>query len=288
MLSTNPETVEAASPAAPPQANFRGWWWLRIVLFVLHNVIVLGSGVLFIPDQHAFEFGYSYGSVLLCSSIFLWCLLFLAQTRRGIFVFCGLILGQAGLVVLVGMQFQATDRVLQSFGEELTVKRAEWAKKMESYRMDALFDMTSGRRELSFTELQELQTRARDGRTKLGELKSDAERFTADAERRLAAVDSRAGRDFRRGVESSRQVSDEQFKLIQESLTESEQLVVFLIDRYGQYAQTSKGLKFKKDKDAQYFSNQLNAIASSQERIASINHRVELEYERLRQPVESR
>jgi len=288
MLSTNPETVEAASPAAHPQPNFRGRWWLRIALFVLHIVIVLGAGVLFIPDQHAFEFGYSYGFVLLCSSIFLWCLLFLAQTRRGIFVFCGLILGQAGLVVLVGLQFQATDRVLQSFWEELTVKRAEWTKKMEPYRMDALFDMASGRRELSFTELQELQSRARDGRTKLGELKSDTERFTADEERRLAAVDSRAARDFRLGVESSRQVSDEQIKLIQVGLTESEQLVLFLIDRYGQYAQTSKGLKFKKDEDSQYFRNQLNAIASSQERLASINHRVELEYERLRQPVESR
>jgi len=283
MLSTNPESVEAASLAAPPQPNFRGRWWLRIALFVLHIIILLGAGILFVPDQHAFEFGYTYGDVLIFCSIFLWCLLFLAQTRRGIFVFCGLILGQAGLVVMLGLQFQATDRVLQSFGEELTVKRSEWAKKMEPYRMDALFDMTSGRRELSFTELQELRSRARSGGTKLSELKSDIERSTADQERRLAAVDSRAARNFRLGVESSRQVSDEQMKLLQQSLTESEQLVVFLIDRYGQYAQTSKGLKFKKDEDAQNFNNQLNAIASSQERLASINHRVELEYEKLPQ-----
>jgi hypothetical protein len=275
MLSTNPESEEAASPAAPLQPNFRGRWWLRIALFVLHIAILLGAGVLFVPDQHAFEFGYSYGAVLFFSSIFLWFMLLVAQTRRGIFIFCGLILGQAGLVVLVGLQFQATDRVLQSFEEELTVKRAEWAKTMEPYRMDALFDMTSGRRELSYAELQELQRRAREGGTKLGELKSYMERSTADHERRLAAVDSRAARNFRLGVESSRQVSDEQMKLLQESRTESEQLVVFLIDRYGQYAQTSKGLKFKKDEDARYFSNQLNAIASSQERLASINHRVE-------------
>jgi len=286
MLSANPETVEAASPATPPQPNFRGRWWIRIALFVLHIAIVLGAGVLFTPDQYAFQFGYLYGSVLLYSSIFLWCLLFFAQTRRGIFVFCGLVLVQAGLVVLVGLQFQATDRVLQSFDGELAAKRAEWAKKMEPYRMDALFDMTSGKRELSITELQELHSRARHGRTKLGELKSDIERFTADEERRLAAVNSWAAHDFRLGAENSRQVTDEQMKLLQDFLTESEQLVVFLIDRYGQYAQTSKGLKFKKAEDAQYFSNQSKAIASSQERLASINHRVEQEYERLRQPVD--
>ena len=183
-------------------------------------------------------------------------------------------MGQAGSVALVVLHLRAEDRVLQSFAEELTVKRAEWATKMEPYRMAALFDMTSGKRELSLTELQELQTRARDGRAKLGELKSDTERFTADEERRLAAVSSRAAHDFRLGVESSRQVSDEQMKLIQDCLTKSEQLVVFLIDRYGQNSQTPEGLKFKKAEDAQYFSDRLNAIASSQERLASIRHRV--------------
>lgn len=287
MLSTKPETVETANLSAPHQPNVRGRWIMRIVLLILHIVVVLGAASL-TPDGYYFQLGeYTFG-VVIFGSVLLWLLLFLAKTRRGIVLFCGLVLGQAGFVALVGLHLRAEDRALQSFGEELTVKRAECAKKMEPYRMDALFDMTSGRRKLSFMELQELQSRARDGRTKLGELKSDAERFTAGEERRLAAVDSRAGRDFRLGVESSRQVSDEQFKLIQESLTESEQLVVFLIDRYGQYAETSKGLKFKTDKDAQYFSNQLNTIASSQERLASINHRVELEYERLRQPVESR
>jgi hypothetical protein len=280
MLPTNPESIEAASPAASPQPNFRGRWWLRVVLLVLHIALVLGAAVSFIPGQDAFQFGYTYGSVVLCSCIFLWCVLFFAQTRRGMFAFCGLVLGQAGLVVLVGLHFQATDRVLQSFGEQLTAKRAEWTKKMEPYRMDSLFDMTSGKRELSFTELQELQSRARGGRAKLAELKSDIERFTADEERRLAAVDSRAARDFRHGVESSQQVSDEQMKLMQDCLTESEQLVVFLIDRYGQYVQTSKGLKFKKDEDGQYFTSQLNAITRSQERLASINHRVEQDYGR--------
>lgn len=280
MLPITPESMEAPSPAGSPHPNFRVRWWLRVVLFVLHIALVLGAAVSFIPGQDAFMFGYTYGSVLLCSFIFLWFVLFFVQTRRGMFTFCGLVLGQAGLVVLVGLHFQTTDRVLQSFGEQVTAKRAEWTKKMEPYRMDSLFDMTSGKRELSFTELQELQSRASGGRAKLTELKSDIERLMADEERRLAAVDSRAARDFRHGVESSQQVCDEQMKLMQDGFTESEQLVVFLIDRYGQYVQTSKGLKFKKDEDGQYFTNQLNAIAKSQERLASINHRVEQDYGR--------
>ena len=154
--------------------------------------------------------------------------------------------------------------------------------------MDALFDMISGKRPLSLTELQELQNRARDGRVKLSELKSDMERLAADEERQLKAVDSGSARDFRRGVESSRNVSDEQMKLIKDIFTESEQLAAFLIDRYGEYAQTSEGLRFKKDEDAQYFANQRNTIVSAQKRLAAINHRVEQEYERLQQPVPCR
>ena len=271
----NLETVETASPATPSQPNFRGRWWIRIALFVVHIVIVLGASFFFTPAQYAFQFGYSYGQILLCSSILLWFLLLVAQTRRGVLVFCGLVLAQAGLVVLAGLQFQASDRALQSLKEELekdrTMKIAEWTKMMEPYRMDALFDMTSGKRELSLTELQELQRRARDGRAKMSELKSDWPRFMADEERRVAAVDSQAARGFRLGVENSQQAWDELMKLSQDSFTESEELVVFLIDRYGQYAQTSKGLKFKKVEDAQYFNSQLKAIASLQQRLASIN-----------------
>src|SRR6516164_11148926 len=114
----NLETVEEASPVTPPQPNFRGRWWIRIALFLLHIVIVLGVSA-FSVAQHAYEFGYSYGQILLCSSILLWFLLLAAQTRRGIFVFCGLVLAQAGLVVLIGLHFQASDRALQSLKEEL-------------------------------------------------------------------------------------------------------------------------------------------------------------------------
>jgi hypothetical protein len=282
MQSPNPEITEEGAFGAPVQSTFRVPWWIRIALFILHIVTVFGAASL-TPEGYFFELGEYTGTLLIFGSIPLWWLLFSAKTRRGIFLFCVFVLAQAGMVALVGLHFRAEDRMLQPIVAEISAKRREWVGAMEPFRMDALFEMTSGKRELSLTELQELQSRARDGGTKLGELKSDIERFTADQERRLAAVDSRAARDFHLGVESSRQVSDEQMKLLQESLTKSEQLVVFLIDRYGQYAQTSKGLKFKKYEDALDFNNQLNAIASSQERLASINHRVELEYEKLPQ-----
>src|SRR5262249_114062 len=99
------------------------------------------------------------------------------------------------------------------------------------------------------------------------------DRLTDDEERRIAAVNSREAHNFRLGVESSRQVADEGMKLMQDYFTDSEQLAGFLIDRQCQYAQTSRGLKFKKDEDVEYFNNQLNAIARLQKQLASINQR---------------
>jgi len=269
MLSTNPETVEAASPGTPAQPNFRGRWWIRIALFVLH-IAVLGAGFLFTPAQYAFDFGYSYGSVLVLSSIFLWCLLIVAQTRRGIFVFCGLVLVQAGLVALVGLQFRAEDRVLQSIGEGITIKRSEWASQLQQFRMDPLSEMTLGKRKLSITQLQELKVRARDGKAQVDIVEADVIRSRAEMERRISAVSARAADNFRRGVESSRPLYAKEMELTRDYFTECEQLAGFLIDREGQYSQTPKGLRFKKAEDVQRFNDQINAIALLQKQLASL------------------
>ena len=158
--------------------------------------------------------------------------------------------------------------MLRQVVEELDVKKREWASRMEPFRMDALFEITSGKRQLSTRQLQEFQTRAQEGRAKVDELGADIIRLTADAERRIAAVSSRSARNFRLGVESTRPVVEEQQRLMKDYFTENEQLAGFLIDRYGEYAQTSQGLKFKRNEDAQYFDNRLKAIARLQEQFA--------------------
>jgi hypothetical protein len=267
MQSSDPEIVAAGDSPAAPQPNFQGRWWIRVALLVLHIAIV-GAATSLTPGEHAFEFGASTGPVLLISSIFLWVLLFAATTRRGIFLFCILALVQAGFMALVGLHFQAEDRVLRPIMEEFAAKRYEWASQMEPFRMDALFEMTSGKRQLSTRQLQELQSRAQDGKAKVGELEADLLRSTADAERRIAAVSSREARNFRLGVESTRPVVEQQLRLMKDYFTETGQLAGFLIDRYGEYAQTSQGLKFNRPEDAQSLNNRLNSIAHLQEQVA--------------------
>jgi len=269
MQSSDPEIVMAGDFPAPaaPQPNFQGRWWIRVALLVLHIAIV-GAATSLTPGEHAFELGALTGPLLLLGTIFLWVLLFCAKTRRGILLFCSLLLIQAGFMALVGLNFRAEDRVLRQVMEELDLKKLEWASQMEPFRMDTLFEMTSGKRQLSTRQLQEFQSRAQDGKAKVGELEADMLRSTTDAERRIAAVSSRAARNFRLGVESTRPVVEEQLRLMKNYFTESEQLAGFLIDRYREYAQTSQGLKFKRNEDAQSFNNRLNAIARLQEQFA--------------------
>jgi len=273
MQSPNPELAEASDLAASPQPNIQVPWWLRIALFVLHIVTVFAAASL-TPEGHFFELGEYTGALLIFGSIPLWWLLFCAKTHRGILLFCAFVLVQSGFVALVGLHFRAEDQVLQSIGSELAVKRREWALEMELFRMDRLFEMTSGKRELRITELQELKTRAKNGGAKLGEIESDVMRSRADAERRLAAVSSRAARNFQLGVESTRQLYKDELRSTRDYFIESEQLAEFLIDRHGQYAQTAKGPIFKKDKDAQSFDHQLHAISLLQEHVSSLSHRL--------------
>lgn len=274
MLSTNPETVEAASPATPPQPNFRVRWWLRAALFAVQIASVLVAAFSFVPAEDDFQFGYSYGSVLFFVSMFLWFLLFVIKTRRGIFVFCGLVLVQAGLVVLVGLRFQARDLALRPILEELTVKKYEWKSQLEQYRLDPLAEMTMGKRQLSIAELQELKVRARDGQTQVDIVRSDWIRSSADAEHRISAVSPGEAQNFRLGYEASAPLSDKSMDLLKAYFTQCEQLLTFLIDRQGQYSQTREGLRFKKAEDVQLFNEKIGAIALLKKQLASLEHQL--------------
>ena len=268
MQSPDSEPLSPQDSSVTPLPNFWGRWWIRISIFVLHLVALVAAGSL-TPAEYAFQFGYYIGSVLLFSTIFLWGLLFYTRTRKGILWFCMFAIAQAGCVAMVGLHFQSEDRVLQQIKNEFLMKQAEWAAQMKQFSTDPLTEMTSGRRQLSVAELQELQTRARAGKAKLNELESDLIRLEDEAEQRIAKVSTGEARNFRRGVESSRPIVDEQMKLMRDNFTAVEQLTGFLIDRRGQYSQTSNGLVFKKYEDADTFNKQLDAITHLQEKMNS-------------------
>lgn len=226
------------------------------------------------PEGYYFQLGeYTFG-VVIFSSVLLWLLLFLAKTHRGIVLFCSLVLGQAGFVALVGLHLRAEDRVSRPIVEEIAMRRREWASQLDLSRIDPLFEMTSGKRKLGITELKELQTRARAGKTQVGIVESDVIRTRTEAERRLASVSAQAARDFRLGVESTRQRYEEEMGLTRDYFTGCEQLAGFLIDRQGQYSQTSEGLRFKKAEDVQSFNDQIKAISLLQKEIASLEHQL--------------
>ncbi len=271
MQSPDSETLSPPDSVVAPPLDFRGRWWIRIALFVLH-IATLAAAMSLTPPGYFFELGEYTGSVLLFSSIFLWWLLCSVKTRRGILLYCILALVQAGFMALVGLHFQAEDTALRPILSEFAMKRIEWASQMEQFRMDTLFEMTSGKRQLSVEELRELQTRARAAKAKLSELQSETMRAIADAESRIAAVSSGAARDFQRGVESTRPESDETMKLMQDYFTQIEQLTGFLIDRRARYSQTTKGLVFKRDEDGQVFNKYVDIIAHLQEQSNSRSH----------------
>ena len=136
--------------------------------------------------------------------------------------------------------------------------------------MDALFEMTSGRRTLRVAELRELQTRARAGKAKISEVQSEVMRSAAETERRIGGVSSRAARDYRRGFESTRPAFEEQMKLMEDYFTATDQLAEYLIRRQGHYSQTPNGLLFSRDGDAEAFNKQVDAISHLQQKINSI------------------
>lgn len=90
---------------------------------------------------------------------------------------------------------------------------------------------------------------------------SDVIRTRAEAERRFVSVSTRAAQDFRLGVESTRLLYAQEMRLVKDYFCECEQLAGVLIDREGQYSQTTGGLRFDKAKDVQSFNDQIKAIS---------------------------
>jgi hypothetical protein len=253
-IMEEPHSEPTLRPNSPvgPFPDFWGRARTRIALLCLH-VAMLAAAIALTPARYAFELGYYTGSVLLFGSLFLWFLLYTARTRRGILVFCALVLAQAGFMAFIGLRFRAENKALQQIMAEFAQQLKEGGTQMGQSPMDPIFEMCSGKRRLSGEELLELQTRARAAETKAQELESEEMRLIAQVESRMAAVSPGTARDFQLGVESSQPESNKIIKLTQDYFTEIEQLTGFLIERERRYRVTTEGLEFDRGEDAQAF-----------------------------------
>jgi hypothetical protein len=274
---------EPMLPLDSPVVPFRDSWggaWIRIVLVVLH-VAMLAAAIALTPAGYFFELGYYVGTVLFFGSIFLWFLLYSLNTRRGVLVFCALALTQAGLIAFIGMRFRTENRAVQLIMAEAIQQRKEWETQIRPFSMDPLFEMCSGKRQLSSEELQELHTRARAAETKLNDLELAEIPWVAEIEIRVAAVSPGAARDFRAGVDSSQPESNKIMKLTRDYFIEIKLLTGFLIERQSQYRVTSEGLVFDRAEDAHAFNEKIDAVARLQEQLNDCNRKAEEAFRQL-------
>jgi hypothetical protein len=266
---------EPMLPLDSPVVPFPDAWgrpWIRIVLLVLH-IAMLAAAIVLMPAGYFFELGYYVGTVLLFGSIFLWFFLYSLNTRRGVLVFPAVALAQTSLIAFIGIRFRTENKALQQIMTETIQQRKEWETQMRPFSMDPLFEMCSGKRQLSSEELQELHTRARAAGTKVNDLESAEIRWIAETESRLAAVSPGAARDFQRGVDSSQTESNKIMKVTRDYFIETEQLTGFLIERQRRYHATSEGLVFDRAEDTQAFNEEINTIARLQEQLNASNRR---------------
>ena len=156
---------------------------IRIALLMLH-IGVLAAAIALTPAGYFFELGYYVGMVLLFGTLLVWFLLYSVRTRSGVLMFCALALAQAGLIAFMGMRFRTENRALQQIMAEAMQQRKEWEMQMRPFSMDPLFEMCSGKRQLSTQELQDLHARAGSAGTKVNELESAQIRWIAETESR--------------------------------------------------------------------------------------------------------
>jgi hypothetical protein len=274
MEQPHSETLLPPDSNAGPRPDPWGRTPTRIALFVLH-ITMLVAAIALTPGGYAYQLGVNTGAVLVFGTPVLWLVLYAARTRKIVLVFCALALAQAGFIAFVALGFRAEEAALQQIVADLAQRRKEWEAQMGQFRMDPLFEMASGKRQLSGKELLELQMQARGAKAKAQELQSEATRWLAQAENRLAAVSRGAAHNFRRGVESRRPESDKAMKVTQDYFTEIEQLTGFLIERQRRYRVTTEGLVFDRDGDAQAFNEKLDKVARLQEQLNSFHQKAQ-------------
>jgi hypothetical protein len=244
---------------------------IRIGLFLLH-VVLLVAAFSVTPQGYFVQLGAYTGSIVVFGTPVLWLVLFVGNSRKARLAFCALAVAQTGLIALVGWHFRSEDALLQQVMTEVGQQKQRWATEMSQFRMDALFDVLSGKRPLRAGELEELRVRANGGRQKAQEVSSELEALVTRAESRLTA---RQAADFQRGVERSRPDEEKDMKALQDYFVEIDKLIRFLIEREQHYRLTSSGIAFDIDADAEAYNARINAITDLEKQIVSSQQKAE-------------
>jgi hypothetical protein len=248
-----------------PVSPRRYTWIIRIGLFLLH-IVLLAAAVSVTPQGYAMQLGADTGSIIFFGTPILWFVLFGWNSRNARLAFCALAVAQTGLIALVGWHFRSEEALLQQVMTEAEQQKQQWATEMSQFRMDALFDVLSGKRPLRAGELEEFRVRANGGRQKAQEVSSELEALVTRAESRLSP---RQAADFQRGVESSRPDEEKDMKAVQDYFVEIDKLIGFLIERQEHYRITSSGIEFEIDGDSQTYNARMDAIRDLQKQLLS-------------------
>jgi hypothetical protein len=244
---------------------------IRIGLFLLH-IVLLVAACSVTPEGYAFQLGASTGSIIFFGTPVLWFVLFGWNSRNARFAFCALAVAQTGLIALVGWHFRSEDALLQQVMTEVGQQKEQWAKEMSQFRMDALFEVLSGKRPLRAGELEELRVRANGGRRKAQEVSSELEALVTRAESRMT---KKQAADFQRGVERSRPDEEKDTKALQDYFVEIDKLIGFLIERQEHYRITTSGIVFEIDADSQAYNTRMDAIADLEKQLLSSQQKAE-------------
>lgn len=282
--------VNCSSDSTPAELSSGAWgrWWVRALLFVFHLALLVGAASL-TPEHYFVQLGAATGGLILIFTPFLWFLLWFARTRMLVLLFCGFVLGQTGITALIAMSFRAEAEVIQQVSTEAAQRQEQAAAEIADLHLERVFEMLKPGSGLHPEDLPDLQARARFAQVKVRELQAAHDTWLKDAEKRIAAVNTRAAMDFRRGVESSRERSEQIQKVSHDYYAGIDRLVTLLIERRGSYQVTSSGLVFNRRQDADMFNQILESLKAMEERMNAEHQRQsELMNEDKKPPVSSR
>jgi hypothetical protein len=240
-------------------------------LFFLYTVLLVAA-LSVTPKRYAFQLGASTGSIIFFGTPVLWFVLFGWNSRSARLAFCALAVAQTGLIALVGWHYRSEDAQLQQVMAEVVQWTGQRAKEMSQFRMEALFDVLSGKRPLRAGELEEFRVRANGGLRKAQEVASELGALLAREESRMSP---KQAADFHRGSESTKPNSEKDIKRVQDYFVEIDKLIGFLIEREHHYRLTSSGIVFDIDADAEAYNAKIDAIANLEKQILSSQQKAE-------------
>lgn len=260
--------TENCPPEAVARPVSRAWgvWWIRLLLFFAHFVLLVAAASL-TPSNYSFQLGAVAGPAILVSTLLLWILLWYARQRRTVLLFSGLVLAQTGLIAYVSIQFRTEDRVVQQIEAEGVQRQGTWATQMAKFHLDRATEMLARGNEFHAEELPGLLAQARSARVTDREQWDQMQAWASDAEKRLAAVNLSVAADFRRGFESTRARNERVQALDKEYFTGIEKLVTLLIDKQGRYHTMQAGPKFDRQQDAEAYNQALKGLNATKAKV---------------------